>query len=442
MKNSGIEWIGEIPDDWRTIKVKYVLTANDGGIWGNDPLNLESDKIVLRSTEQTVDGLWNITNPATRDLSHLSYSRFIIKSGDLLMTKSSGSKAHIGKTTLAGAFFDRHECYYSNFIQRLRLNNQSSPKYFWYIFNSIFTREQFVYLQNSTSGIGNINSDNIRSIVIPFITLQDQQKIADFLDKKCAAVDRLIENQRAQIEKLKEYKQSVITEAVTRGLAPSAPLKDSGVEWIGKIPENFNIRKLKSICKIFGRIGFRGYRQDDLVEEGEGAITISPSNMRDAKMDYSKCTYLSWGKYYESPEIQIKKGDILFVKTGSTYGKIALVSDLPMEATINPQLVVLKNFNAHNSYLCYFLQTYHIQSQVKITVVGGTIPTIAQDKISRYDVIVPPLEEQQQIADYLDKKCAEIDKLISIKQQKIETLTEYKKSLIYEYVTGKKEVVS
>ena len=438
MKNSGIEWIGEIPDDWRTIKVKYVLTANDGGIWGNDPLNLESDKIVLRSTEQTVDGLWNITNPATRDLSHLSYSRFIIKSGDLLMTKSSGSKAHIGKTTLAGAFFDRHECYYSNFIQRLRLNNQSSPKYFWYIFNSIFTREQFVYLQNSTSGIGNINSDNIRSIVIPFITLQDQQKIADYLDKKCAAADRLIENQRAQIEKLKEYKQSVITEAVTRGLDPSAPMKDSGIEWIGDIAESRKIVRLKFLLSQNMAYGAN--------ESGDKNFTDSVRYIRitditaDGKLKNDEDNqYLLKEK---AKEYILADKDILFARSGGTVGKTFLFRNVYGECAYAGYLIQAKcnPIKLLPEYLMYYTQSSLYSLWKNMIFIQATIQNIGANKYSNLEIVVMDFEEQKMIVSYLDKKCAEIDKLISIKQQKIETLTEYKKSLIYEYVTGKKQV--
>ena len=158
-------------------------------------------------------------------------------------------------------------------------------------------------------------------------------------------------------------------------------------------------------------------------------------------MDYSKCSYLSWEKYFESPEIQVNNGDILFVKTGSSFGKVAIVKALPQKATINPQLIVVKNIKIDRRFLAYFLTTLLIRAQVNCSVVGGIIPTISQEKISNYWLIVPNDGEQGQIVAYLDDKCAKIDKLIAIKQSKIGKLQEYKKSLIYEYVTGKKEVL-
>lgn len=212
-------------------------------------------------------------------------------------------------------------------------------------------------------------------------------------------------------------------------------MKNSGIEWIGQIPDSWNARKLKSICQIYGRIGFRGYKADDLVAQGGGAITFSPSNLKEMKMDYSKCSYLSWEKYFESPEIQVNKGDILFVKTGSSFGKVAIVDDLPEKATINPQLIVVKDIKIDRHFLVYFFTTTIIRAQVDCSVVGGTIPTISQEKISNYWLIVPQIEEQRKIVSYLDVKCAKIDKLIEVQQAQIEKLKEYKQSVITEAVT-------
>ena len=211
--------------------------------------------------------------------------------------------------------------------------------------------------------------------------------------------------------------------------------KDSGVEWIGEVPSHWSICKIKHLSRVFGRIGFRGYNQTDLVSEGEGAITLSPSNMQNGKMNYDKCSYLSWYKYNESPEIIIENGDILFVKTGSTYGKVSYVDHLPMEATINPQIVVFKNVKGNNKYLFYLLSNEIVQGQVSLTVGGSTIPTLSQESILNYMVPVAPPKEQTTIANYLDKKCSEIDNVISAQQKRIALLQELKQSVITHAVT-------
>lgn len=194
--------------------------------------------------------------------------------------------------------------------------------------------------------------------------------------------------------------------------------------------------RIKYVADIFGRIGFRGYTEQDVTYEGNGAITLSPSNFHDMKMDYEHLTYLSWDKYYESPEIQIEDGDILFVKTGSTYGKSCFVSDLPMEATINPQLIVFKNLKMNAKLFAYVLQTDGIRNQCELAVVGGTIPTMSQKKIGNFQLQIPFYpEDQNAVVKFLDAKCAEIDALTADIQSQIDTLEQYKRSVITEVVT-------
>ena len=211
--------------------------------------------------------------------------------------------------------------------------------------------------------------------------------------------------------------------------------KDSGIEWIGAIPEHWEVKRIRQVANIFGRIGYRGYKTTDLVPKGEGAVTISPSNMKEYHMDFSECTYLSWEKYEESPEIMISNGDILFVKTGSTYGKTSFVDSLPEKATINPQIVVLKDIICDKKYLWYSLKSVFSSYQVETTVVGGTIPTISQDKIRNYSFISPTPQEQTSIATYLDRKTAEIDELIADKKRLLELYEEEKTAIINQAVT-------
>ena len=212
-------------------------------------------------------------------------------------------------------------------------------------------------------------------------------------------------------------------------------MKNNGLERVIETLGNRIITKLKYVSSINGRIGFRGYTQNDLVDEGDGAITISPSNIKGMNTDFSKCTYVSWYKYNESPEIKVCKGDIILVKTGSSYGKSALIQNLPQPATINPQLVVLKDIKINKKILFYFLQTDFVKRQMDLAVIGGAIPTMTQVKIGNTILILPPISEQKVIAEFLDKKCGEVDALIADIQQEIETLEQYKRSVITEAVT-------
>ena len=199
-------------------------------------------------------------------------------------------------------------------------------------------------------------------------------------------------------------------------------------------PKEWNEKPLKYSCKLFGRIGFRGYTADDLVAEGEGAITISPSNMNGIDLDFSHCSYLSWSKYEESPEIMVRVGDVLLVKTASV-GKCSYVGSMPMECTVNPQILVLKEHKDCPKYIAYIFQTALGQAYIDVTKGGTTISTISQEKIGNYVFPFPSVNEQQKIANYLDKVCSEVDEMVALQETMIEELKAYKQSVITEAVT-------
>ena len=178
-----------------------------------------------------------------------------------------------------------------------------------------------------------------------------------------------------------------------------------------EIPANWEWVRLGNVCKVFGRIGFRGYTNKDLVEKGEGAISLSPSNMDEMKLNFDKCTYISWFKYEESPEIMINKGDIIVVKTGSSYGKTSIVQDLPEKTTLNPQLMVLKQINCNRNYLCYFLNSAYFRKVFEELVNGTAIPTFSQEKFSSKEFPLPTLAETQRIVKKIQKGLAEIDSI-------------------------------
>lgn len=210
--------------------------------------------------------------------------------------------------------------------------------------------------------------------------------------------------------------------------------KDSGIAWIGEIPGEWEVKKLKFSCKLYGRIGFRGYTADDLVDEGEGAITLSPTNFDGMKLNYSHCSFLNWDKYEESPEIKVYNGDVVLVKTASV-GKCAYVSNLPLECTVNPQILVLKEHKDYSKFIAYLFNTKLGEAYIDTTKGGSTIYTISQEKIGNYTFPFPPLSVQQSISSFLDTKCGEIDSLISIQEEMISELLAYKQSVITEAVT-------
>ena len=212
-------------------------------------------------------------------------------------------------------------------------------------------------------------------------------------------------------------------------------MKESGIESIGKIPEGWESRKLRTVCNMFGRIGYRGYTINDIVEEGEGAITLSPSNIIDDKFDLNKKIYLSWMKYEESPEIQIFDNDILLVKTGSTVGKVCMITNATEKMTINPQLVVLKSLKINSNFLLFFMVSNVFKDQLYASIAGGSTPTTSQGEILSHHILFPSPKEQKQIVSYLDKKTAKIDDEITKNQNLIKLLQEKRQSEINHAVT-------
>ncbi len=206
---------------------------------------------------------------------------------------------------------------------------------------------------------------------------------------------------------------------------------------LGIIPEDWEVVNLGNIAKVNGRIGFRGYTVADLVPKGFGAITLSPSNIINNQIDYLNCTYISWYKYHESPEIKVRNGDILLVKTGSTFGKSAFVKDLPEKATINPQFVLLNNFKCDSRYLSYVIAHDIIQNQIHADIVGGAIPTLSQEKIANFTLFAPiDIAEQMAIAEAL----SDVDGLIAALDKKIAKKRLLKQGAMQQLLTGKKRL--
>lgn len=425
-KDSGVKWLGEIPGHWEMKRWRFLMSENTTKNTNcKERLQLQfryGD--IVRKTNQSEES----------DVLDTISKYTIVEPNDIMI---NGLNLNYDFISQRVAQVQERGVITSAYIS-LRPTEIAKSRYFTYFLKSMDAKKMF---HGMGTGIRlTLSYNELKNQFIPCPSPDEQDAIANYLDTATAKIDSAIAQQQKMIDLLNERKQIIINNAVTKGLNPNAKMKDSGVEWIGEVPEGWEVRKLKHIAKIFGRIGFRGYNASDLVDEGEGAITLSPSNMKEHKMQYEKCTYLSWNKYYESPEIMIKNGDVLFVKTGSTYGKSCLVENLPIEATINPQLVVFKEFNCSNSFFEYLLQSNIIRDQVELSVIGGTIPTISQEKILNYLVPIPSMEEQLVIVDTIKSSCKPLNEAIINANKQISLLQERKQIIINDVVTGKVKV--
>ena len=304
-----------------------------------------------------------------------------VQKGDILFTGSSETPDEAGMSCVVTD--DLLEDYYMNsFCFGLRLNNpeQYNLHYLKHLFRSYSIRNE---ISKTASGVTRFNISKARfgKVLIPVPSITEQTRIVGILDTFTAS----IENLKQQIaQRRKQYEH----------------YRDQLLDLEGK--EGVEMKMLGEVCEIKGRIGFRGYTREDQVAPGEGALSLSPGNIVNGKMDYSDSTYISWKKYEESPEIMVYEGDVLFCKTGSTVGKVAVANDIPYKATINPQLVVLKDVRIGPKYLYFYLTTPYIQKVVKALAGVGSVPNISQAKLGELKILLPSLSEQSRIVSILD----------------------------------------
>lgn len=294
---------------------------------------------------------------------------------------------------------------------------------------------------SAQSTVPSVRLPMLLNFEVCFPPLAEQQRIADFLDEKCSEIDSIRSDVQREIEILNDYKKSVITEAVTKGLNPKAKLKDSGVEWIGKIPEGWDVIRLKHASWLKGRIGWQGLRSEEFIDEGPYLIT--GTDFKDGHINWETCVHISEQRFNQDKAIQIKEDDLLITKDG-TIGKLAIVKNCPEKVSLNSGVFIIRNngkYKYNDKYMYYVLQSEEFSLWFDLSNSGNsTIKHLNQEGFYNFAFAYPPLSEQKAIADYLDEKCSEIDATIADKQKQLETLDEYKKSLIFEYVTGKKEV--
>ncbi|MBQ8866838.1 MAG: restriction endonuclease subunit S [Bacteroidaceae bacterium] len=259
-----------------------------------------------------------------------------------------------------------------------------------YLYHTLKNIEVVLQSVKQGAGIPGLNRKTLYKQVIPIPTKSEQSRIVGILDTFTASIANL----KAQIkERRKQYEY----------------YRDQLLDLEGK--EGVEMKTLGEVGEIRGRIGFRGYTREDQVGEGEGVLSLSPGNIVNGIMDYNNSTYITWQKYEESPEIKIYDGDIIFCKTGSTVGKVSIVSHLPYKATINPQLVVLKEIKINSNFLLYTLGTYRIQSLVKALAGVGSVPNISQAKLNELIIPLPSKQEQLRIVSILDQFEASIANL-------------------------------
>lgn len=418
MKYSGIEWIGEIPDNWKIRKVKHCFYISKKQAHEENPtiLSLARAGVKIRDISN---------NEGQLAASYENYNP--VQPGDLLLNPMDlYSGANCSLSEISGVI--------SPAYVNLRKHTKLNPKFFDYYFKTqywamaMFAHGKGVSFDNRWT----MNVETVLNYYLPFPTYEEQNNIVEKINQKIKEIDSLIEIENRQIDKLKEYKQAVITEAVTKGLDKNVPMKDSGVEWIGKIPEGWEIVPLKNISEI--KTGSTPSTQNQNYFNGD-INWYTPGDFINDYIFQSTRTITQFA--IEDCEISLfPENTTLLIGIGGTAGKVTLIKK---EGYSNQQITaIIAKTNCDRLYLYYLMLT--CTKYLKDNALYTTLPIINNQYLSLFKVCKPSLKEQQDIAKNIICKCTDIDRLIEIKRKKIDQLDEYKKSLIYEYVTGKKEV--
>lgn len=423
MKDSGISFIGMIPSDWNVTRNKNVFSCT------KELVGTASSETQLLSL--TTKGIKekDINNPEGKLPESFDTYQFV-KKNDMVMClfDLDVSAVFSGLSPYDGMISPAYRV--------LHCKNNIIPKFADYWFRYISDGRKFNHYAKNIRYTLNYEDFSTLPIVQP--PIDRQCRIVDYLDEKCSKIDAIIEKQQTVIEELKAYKLSVITEAVTKGLNPDVKMKDSGIKWVDSIPSKWENRKMLSILSM--RVVDGPHESPELFDEG--IPYISATAVVNGKIDFSLMRGYISSEYCDECDKRYKpkQGDILVIKLGASTGKVAMVETNDRFNIWVPLAAVRCNEEAFPRFVYYAFQSDYFLRQMELSWTFGTQQTLGVKTIEQLRILLPPISEQGEISTYLDIKCSAIDNVIAHKEAIIEKLTSYKKSLIYEVVTGKKEI--
>lgn len=417
MKDSGVEWIGEIPVDWKLSKIGSVYDERKEKVSDKDfaPLSVTKQGIVpqLETAAKTDNG----------------DNRKLIRKDDFVINSRSDRRGSCGISEYEGS------CSLINTVLKPQTN--MCNRYYGFVFKSDgFADEYYRWGHGIVDDLWSTKWIDMKSIYIPAPDITEQERIADYLNAKCSKIDEIIEKQQAIIEKLKEYKLSIITEAVTKGINPNVEIKDSGIEWIGYIPKCWNISRFKYLSSEIGD----GLHSTPVYDSEGDYYFMNGQNIGNEKLVFSdKTDRLNELEYMKYKKPLLSENTIFITLNGATYGKSSFYSGEKVLLGKSAGYITLKS-SENKRYIRYYLQSRTAKIFMELSLCGSTIANLSLKTLNEFIIPLPSEDEQRRIVDFLDVRCKLIDHNIDEKWKIVEKLQEYKKSLIYEVVTGKKEV--
>lgn len=429
-KDSGVQWLGNIPNNWEVYALKRLINGCVNGLWGNDPKSNENDIVVLRVADFNRETLTINNDKLTlRNIKKQEYGKRLLSQGDLLIEKSGG-----GDKTLVGCvvlFNEEYNALTSNFVGKMTPIKSVNNQFLNYVFATLYANDINYVSIKQTTGIQNLDIDTYLSEKFCFPSLKEQEKIVLFLNKKTNQIDQAIATKEQQIALLNERKQIVIQQAVTKGLDPNVKMKDSGVEWIGQIPEHWEVFANRAIFSERNESG----------RDGLPLLSVSiHTGVSDEEMDEDTNVQGRVKIEDKSKYILVKKGDIAFNMMRAWQGAIGAVS---VDGMVSPAYIVAKptkridaNFFEYQYRCPEFIQQMGRYSKG----ITDFRKRLYWDGFKQLSTIVPPISEQLKIIEFIKALNIQIETVVSVKTQQIQKLKEYKTTLINDAVTGKIKV--
>lgn len=427
MKDSGIEWIGSVPSDWRVHTLYQLVTQvkeKNSNLQEKNLLSLSYGKIKRKDIDSP-DGLL----PASFD----GYN--IIENGDIVLRLTDLQNDHtslrVGLATERGIITSAYTT--------LRPIDTSNSKYLFYLLHAFDLKKGF-YGMGSGVRQG-LNYAEVKELRIVLPSQKEQDAIVYFLDDQCSEIDLAIDEAKSSIQDYKTLKANIISTTVLSGLDGDVDKRKCRIEWVPSIPSHWDTARFVYKNWIRSRLGWKGLKAEEYVEDGYPFL--SAFNINNNYLCWEQLNYITQERYDESPEIKLRVGDILLVKDGAGIGKCARIDSLPLgESTVNGSLAVITpNEDLDYRYEYYYLQCNVFQNIIARLRNGMGVPHLTQEAMKEIVIPLPPREEQEQIANFLDTECRKIDEIIELKNLLIIKLEMYKRSLIFETVTGKRKVV-
>lgn len=423
-KNSGVEWLGVIPEHWQQKPIWSLFSRVKRVNHPNEPLlSVYRDYGVIPKASRDDNH-----NRASEDLTPYQ----LVRPNDLVINKMKAWQGSIAISEHQGIVSPAYYVY--------EPKQPYCSKYIHFLIRSTYFIQSY---KNFSKGIRvnqwDLEHDAFTHIDLLLPPLSEQNKIVSFLDTETSRIDHLIAKQEKLIELLEEHRKAVISHAVTKGVEPNVPMKDSGVEWLGEVPEHWNVMKSK---RLFWCKGGFAFSSDEFFEEGTFPV-IRISNIQDKSISTDKLIYVRSTTEKVLNQFSAHTNDLIFCMTGASLGKVGILPKDLGFALINQRVGRLDIRNcALKQFVFYLVSSIGFQNNIRMSGIGLTdnFPNISSDQIGIIDTTLPPLAEQKQIIEVLDAKCKKIDTLIAKQKELIEKLKEYRTSIISHAVTGKIDV--